>query len=244
MSSGRPGRCGLLEYTIGKLVDLPPYVKGPWLKRQLRYAFGDMSRQIGADVAKAAVRRAIKTWVEAGVGLSFLEVTSLPDFVVEWKPAKDPDCSLVGDYVAHADYPPGFSIIMKNPPLPLHFDDDETKWVDGAVPDGVDIETVALHQLGHILGLRHVSGADAVMNDRMDANTTRRTLTQIDLEGIRNLYPTWRNLSGMWPGTCLPAWALQNISFYTCTRPRQPSTSFLGFFFPPHSNVNNSTTCR
>ncbi|KAL0342378.1 UNVERIFIED_CONTAM: Metalloendoproteinase 3-MMP [Sesamum calycinum] len=44
----------------------------------------------------------------------------------------------------------------------LHFDGDE-KWVDGVTPGAFDLQTVGLHELGHVLGLGHTNDSGAVM---------------------------------------------------------------------------------
>jgi hypothetical protein len=109
---------------------------------------------------------------------------------------------MVGGVLAHADFPPGFSVIVNGLPLPLHFDDQEHKWVDGAVANSFDIETVALHEMGHILGLAHSNVGGAVMYPYVSANYLKRSLTDDDKQGIRNLYPVWRNLGGLYYGMC------------------------------------------
>ncbi|KAH6855412.1 carbohydrate-binding protein [Chaetomium sp. MPI-CAGE-AT-0009] len=185
-------------------------VSGPWPSRKLRYAFGKMTRQLpDENVAKAAVRRALNTWANAVPGMEFklvdINASPKPDFIIEWRPAADPDHSMVGGVLAHADFPPGFSIVVTGPPLPCHYDDDEHTWVDGAVANGFDIETIGLHEIGHILGLYHSSVPGAVMFPTVSANLTKRTLTPDDQQGIRNLYPAWRHLGGRWSGVC--SWA-------------------------------------
>jgi len=191
-------RCGFPDNLNG--VDFS--VAGPWTKRQLTFAFGNMSRQIDANVAQAAIRRAMDTWAKAAVPLSFtlVQMDANPDFVIEWRPANDPDHSMVGGVIAHADFPPGFSIVVNKTPLPLHYDDDEHTWVDGAQPNGFDIESVGLHELGHILGLEHSSDPEAVMYPFSNTDSTRRVLSSDDLMGIHKLYPSWASLGGSWPG--------------------------------------------
>jgi len=60
--------------------------------------------------------------------------------------------------------------------------------VDGAVPNGFDIETVALHEIGHTLGLLHSDDPNAVMAPTVADNLLKRRLGRDDLVGIRRLY--------------------------------------------------------
>lgn len=193
-------------------------VAGPWAERDLTFAFGNTSRQVTADVAKAALRRAMDTWTNAGVGLTFKEVAvdANPDFFIEWRPANDPDYNMVGGVLAHADFPLGFSIVVKQTPLPLHYDDEEHTWVDGAKANGFDIETTGLHEIGHILGLYHSSDPGAIMYPFSYPNTTRRELSPDDQLAIRNLYPSWTSLSGTWPGTDLPTQLCLSYFLFLC----------------------------
>ncbi|POR37065.1 Carbohydrate-binding protein [Tolypocladium paradoxum] len=194
-------RCGFPDVT--QSVDFT--VLGPWKDRNIKYCFGKQSSQLDANVCKAAIRRAIKTWTDAGVGLTATEVaaTDNPEVFIEFRPANDPDHSMVGGVLAHADFPPGYSVIVNGLPLPVHYDDQEHKWVDGAVADSFDIETVGLHEFGHILGLAHSSVAGSIMYPSVSPNLLKRVLTEDDRNAIRNLYPTWRNLGGLYYG--LPA---------------------------------------
>jgi hypothetical protein len=169
-----------------------------WDRRNLSYQFGRpgaaaMTTDVPQGVAINAIRRALNTWAGAGVRLTFRVITGgdIPidaDIRIEWRPAADPDSSMVGNVVAHADYPPGCSVVTTDYPKPLHFDDSET-WVDGAVAGGLDIETVAVHELGHLLGLKHSAVAGTVMWPTVSYNSTLRTLQPDDLAGIRALYP-------------------------------------------------------
>lgn len=176
-------RCGIPDPS-----PLSFQTRGAWKKRNLSYKFGALPKpknNTSQAAAKAAVLRALQTWVDVGTGISFTEVQSDPDFTIEWKPAADPDHSMVGGTLAHADFPPGFSIITQDLPKPVHFDDDEHLWKIGSE---FDIETVTLHEVGHVLGLLHEPAKPhAVMFPNYPG--IRRQLTQDDKDGLRSLYP-------------------------------------------------------
>lgn len=56
-----------------------------------------------------------------------------------------------------------------------------------------DMPTVVLHELGHFLGLDHISDATSVMNPRLSANTQKKQLYPIDVQEIKDLYPISRH---------------------------------------------------
>lgn len=68
----------------------------------------------------------------------------------------------------------------------FHYDGDET-WSVGATPNAFDLETVALHEIGHLLGLGHSSVQSAIMFPSISSGTTKG-LHQDDIQGIRALY--------------------------------------------------------
>ncbi|KAH7170203.1 Matrixin-domain-containing protein [Dactylonectria macrodidyma] len=179
-------RCGVSD--VLDPVDLQVF--GSWKHRDLTFCFGKQSTQLSADIFKASVTRAMTTWANSGVVLSFTKVAPGQnlDIFIEFRQANDPDHSVVGGVAAHADFPPGYSLIVKTTPLPLHFDDEEPKWADGAVPGALDLETVGLHELDHILGLKHSEVLGAIIYPFVYENVMNRRLTADDLKGIRNLY--------------------------------------------------------
>ncbi|XP_071731097.1 metalloendoproteinase 3-MMP-like [Rutidosis leptorrhynchoides] len=72
----------------------------------------------------------------------------------------------------------------------LHFNGAEM-WSPGpgAVPEGaVDLESVALHEIGHLLGLAHSNDPNAVMYPTLDEGSIKRSLTPDDIQGIKALY--------------------------------------------------------
>ncbi|WCJ20895.1 matrix metalloproteinase [Euphorbia peplus] len=68
----------------------------------------------------------------------------------------------------------------------FHYDGDEP-WSVGATPGAFDLETVAIHEIGHVLGLGHSSVEDAVMFPSIAAGVTKG-LHSDDIQGIQALY--------------------------------------------------------
>jgi hypothetical protein len=221
-------RCGMPD-----LVDGVAFVtRCAWPNTNLTFAFEDGTSDVAGSAEFQAVRNAFATWA-AAAPLVFTETTidQNPDVVIDWRPAADPDHSMVGGVLAHADFPPDCGVITNTLPKPVHFDDSEHQWVIGAVAGGFDIETVALHEIGHILGLQHSNVAGSVMFPSVSSNTTKRALTADDLGGIRDLYPanvldagtyTIRQKSS---GRFLDAHEAADNDFRLVTRPAQGNDS-------------------
>ncbi|KAA8548048.1 hypothetical protein F0562_004691 [Nyssa sinensis] len=68
----------------------------------------------------------------------------------------------------------------------FHYDADE-QWSIGPVPNAFDLETVALHEIGHLLGLSHSSVEDAIMYPSIPSGVTKG-LNGDDIQGIKALY--------------------------------------------------------
>ncbi|GFQ02771.1 metalloendoproteinase 1 [Phtheirospermum japonicum] len=68
----------------------------------------------------------------------------------------------------------------------LHFDVEES-WATYAQKGQIDIQTVALHELGHVLGLAHSQDPKAVMFPSIGPGE-KKDLSSDDIEGIRALY--------------------------------------------------------
>ena len=63
---------------------------------------------------------------------------------------------MIGGILAHVDFRrPAAS--SPTPAEAVHFDDSEHARRIGVVPGALDDETVALHELGYILGLQHLT---------------------------------------------------------------------------------------
>jgi hypothetical protein len=217
-------RCGLPDLEDGVAFS----TRCAWPHPNLTFAFEDGTNDVAGSAEFQAMRNAFATWASA-VPVTFTETATNqnPDIAIDWRPADDPDHSMVGGVLAHADFPPACGVITNTLPKPVHFDDSEHQWVVGAAASSFDVETVGLHELGHILGLQHSNVAGSVMFPSVSSNSTKRALTADDLGGIRELYPISVLTAGTYTirqksnGRFLDAHEIADRDFHLVTRPEQ-----------------------
>lgn len=131
---------------------------------------------------KAEVREAFAEW-SATAGVAFVEVADSPasQIRIGWEPT-DGGFYGVGD--AYWTYEDG-----RLQRTWIGFDDGET-WVAGGngpeLRNGLDFEALALHEIGHAIGLGHYEAAPAIMNSVITADA----LQPSDVAGARALYGT------------------------------------------------------
>ena len=183
-------RCGLSDAQLfdGSSPSANYVLRGcSYLKVAFDYLFSNGTPDISGDDERTAIGNAFQTWADALCGMDFVEMASGPtDFVSGWFTGDHGDGAPfdgVGNVLAHAFYPPlcGGSFAGH-----MHFDEDEDWSLTGS-GGTFDLETVALHEVGHLLGLAHSSDPNAIMYPTYTG--VRRSLGQDDLDGIRRLYP-------------------------------------------------------
>ncbi|MCS7313851.1 MAG: matrixin family metalloprotease [Bryobacterales bacterium] len=151
---------------------------------ELRYWLAQMARRLERDRAAGEILRALEEWAR------YVAIRFSPG-ADEWGPrtlrlhfgARDHGCPYPfdgpGRVLAHAFYPapPNYEPLAGD----VHFDDDEP-W---AIGEYVDLFSVALHELGHALGLGHSDKPGAVMYPYYRKVSE---LTEEDIAAIRELY--------------------------------------------------------
>uniref|UniRef100_A0A1J3EGP4 Metalloendoproteinase 1 n=1 Tax=Noccaea caerulescens TaxID=107243 RepID=A0A1J3EGP4_NOCCA len=168
-----------------------------WSRRDLTYAFDPRSAL--PDNIKSVFSRAFVRWAEV-IPLTFRRVDTFSASDIR-----------IGFYSGSGDHGdgspfdgPGGVLAHAFPPTNgrCHFDGDENWLISGNGGNGrfntraVDLESVAVHEIGHLLGLDHSSAVGAVMNPKMPSGTRKVVLTTDDVEGVRSLYGANPNFIG------------------------------------------------
>lgn len=154
--------------------------------RTLTYAFINGTNDINGNSEQQAVRNAFATW-QREIPIDFQEVglANNPNFRIGWFSGSHGDNNPfdgIGNVLAHAFYPPPCGGLNAGA---LHFDEDETWGLSHSI-NTFDTETVALHEIGHLLGLDHSTIQSAVMFANYGGQL--HSLSNDDIQGVRSLY--------------------------------------------------------
>lgn len=131
--------------------------------RSISYGFQNATADMAGDQEREAVARAFATWRQH-ISVDFIEIplAANPRLVLGWASGDHGDGAAfdgAGSILAHAFYPPPCGGVHAGK---CHFDESES-WASSDSPDACDLEAVALHEIGHLLGLEHSSVRDSVM---------------------------------------------------------------------------------
>lgn len=171
---------------------LAPFVTvgAEWQVNPLIYAFLNSSPDLAVDRQRQIIREGFGRWAEV-CSLTFREARAgeTPQLPIAFHRGSHGDGNAFddaggpdGNTLAHAFFPPPAGGPWAGS---LHFDEFEA-WKDQPGGPGIRLFNVALHEIGHLLGLSHSQDSNAIMYAYYGEN--RNDLTADDVAGIQSLY--------------------------------------------------------
>jgi len=154
-----------------------------WSDTDLRWCLKAPTSQMSLQDQVDAIQAAADTWAAvSNLTFTFRTHCGGADIVVKFKSRRHGD--------GHPFDGSGGELAHAFPPLDgrLHFDDSED-WSDEEDGDGagaLDLQTIALREIGHVIGIDDSADPDAVMVD--DYTGSRRALTEDDVLAAQALY--------------------------------------------------------
>ncbi|KAF3431340.1 hypothetical protein FNV43_RR26071 [Rhamnella rubrinervis] len=201
MNSGKPTAFnGTHFHAVQHYTFFPGTPVWPESRRDLTYAFNPDNAL--TDTVKSIFTSAFERWATV-TKLTFTQTESYStaDLKIAFFAGDhgdgEPFDGVLGT-LAHAFSPPSGR---------FHLDSEENWVISGdistsSLASSIDLESVAVHEIGHLLGLGHSSVEEAIMYPTIQSRTRKVELASDDIEGIQQLYGSNPNYN---PSTSTPS---------------------------------------
>ena len=204
-----------------------------WNKYNLYYYYKNYDCNLTATECQTAIQNAFNTWSQYS-RFSFTQTYNpyQADIELSWEENNHSGCGpFTGTGLAHAS----IGKMNRTPPSYIHFRDTVTFTMTSS---NYNLESVALHEIGHVLGLMHDDNYSAVMYDGYDYKTA---LTYYDLNALYDIYPYYIAGPNYVCPSSQPTFSIDNL----------PNGLFVSWELTnsfgsqdPHVYLVDSTTCR
>ncbi|KAF8390343.1 hypothetical protein HHK36_024868 [Tetracentron sinense] len=169
-------------HTVSHYSFFPRRQRWPASKTHLTYRFHSSVQVSSIDSLRSVCSQAFARWAQV-THFTFQEVqgSNTADMVIGFHRGDHGDGAPFdgpSGTVAHAAAPTDGR---------FHYDADES-WSTNPSQGVMDLESVAVHEIGHLLGLGHSSVTGAIMYPTIPSGVTKRQLHGDDIQGIRTLY--------------------------------------------------------
>jgi len=168
-----------------------------WRSTDLTYGFMSYSTKLSDDIVRTIFHTAFSIWANASA-LTFT-LSSGDSYTIgllfatgyhgDQSPFDGP-----GGVLAHAFFPDSGG--------EAHFDDDESWTYQN--PKGTDLLQVAIHEIGHTVGLAHTNVKGAIMYPFYTGYTPNPHLTDDDIKAIQILYGAPKQIQNLVPSVQPP----------------------------------------
>jgi len=167
--------------------------RSKWTRTTLTYAFENTGRDLDSNTAKNEIKKAFNMWA-AVTPLTFTEVSGRGDINIGW---------YSGNHGRGDFFPRGRGGVLAHAYFPqdgrLHFDEDES-WIVNCQGRGTDLLWVAVHEIGHAIGLDHSRVRGSIMWPTYFRCDSNLKLGPDDISGIQSLYGSGTGTGGTGTG--------------------------------------------